>query len=377
MLLFLSPILAIFIFFVAIFPLKINRWWKLSIFLVLFAISQKYLIMYLFGGRVLFAPSLPRGLMLFSAWLYAVLICWFALLLLSVIVRGIVRLYHKRKQKKMPGNWSKWVGRTNFILLGLSILCISLGIYWGTALPAVKNKTIYLKDLPSGAEGMKIAVLADLHIDYITEPEHIREIIRRINAEKPDLIVIVGDFVDGTVERCAAKMALLKELDAPYGVWGVPGNHEYYSGYNDWMYFLEREADVTMLLNRSVKLPNGVYLAGTTDQAAKRFWEELPDPEKAAGNMKPEDCGILLAHNPKLAHKAKDLYDLQFSGHTHGGMILGMDLLVRQMNGGFVSGHYQVGNMQLYLTNGTAIWSGFPIRFGRPSEITMITLKKK
>ena len=190
--------------------------------------------------------------------------------------------------------------------------------------------------------------------------------------------VNTGDFVDGTVELCGKKMALLKELKAPSGVYGVPGNHEYYSGYQQWMYFLEREAGITMLKNQSVKLPEGIYLSGTTDQGAKRRWEEMPDPEKAMHpDMKPEDCGILLAHNPKLAHKAKEFYDLQLSGHTHGGMILGMDLLVRQMNGGFVSGLYQVGNMQLYLTNGTCIWSGFPIRFGRPSEIALITLRKK
>ena len=378
MLIYLSPILAIFVFIVAIFPLKINRWWKLIIFGILFCISQKYFILYLFGGPVFFAPRLPRGVMLFSAWIYAVLIAWFALLLVSVIARIITRLIYRRKKKEMPANWKTWVCKANFILLGIAILCTTLGIYWGTALPEVRERTICLKDLPKDAEGMRIALISDLHIDYITQPEFIREIVRRTNAAKPDLIAIVGDFVDGTVELCGNKVGLLKDLKAPYGVWGVPGNHEYYSGYHQWMYFLERETGINMLLNDSVRLPNGIYLSGTTDQGAKRFWEEMPNPEMAKHpEMKPEDCGILLAHNPKLAHKAKSFYDLQFSGHTHGGMILGMDLLVRQMNGGFVSGLYNVGNMQLYLTNGTCIWSGFPIRFGRPSEIALITLKKK
>lgn len=378
MLIFLSPILAIFVFFVAIFPLKISRWWKLIIFGILLCISQKYFILYLFGGPVFFAPRLPRGIMLFSAWLYALLISWFALLLISVIVRAIVWMIYRKQKKEMPENWKKWVFRGNFILLGISILCTTLGIYWGTALPPVRERTIYLKDLPPEAEGMKIAVLADLHIDYITRPADIKEIVRRTNAANPDLIVVVGDIMDGTVELCGKKVGLLKELNAPYGVYGVPGNHEYYSGYNNWMYFLEREANIKMLPNRSDKLPNGVYLSGVTDRAAKRFYEEQPDPAKAQHpEMKPQDCGILLAHNPILAHKSKNFYDLQFSGHTHGGMVLGMDLVIRQMNGGFVSGLYQVGNMQLYLTNGTCIWSGFPIRFGRPSEIALITLRRK
>ena len=377
MLFYLSLILALFCFFVAIFPLKINRWWKVGIFFILAVISQKYLIMYLFGGKALFAPALPRSFMLFTAWLYAVLICWCGTLLVSLIIRIAIRLYHRRKQKEMPKNWNKWVCRSNFILLGVSIFVTLLGLYWGTSLPPVKEHTIYLKDLPPEAEGMRIALLSDLHIDYISKPEHIKEIVRRTNAAKPDLIVITGDFVDGSVERCGKKVELLKELKAPYGVWGVPGNHEYYSGYQSWMYFLEHDANITMLLNRSVKLPNGVYLAGTTDQGAKRKWEEMPDINKAAAGIKPEDCSILLAHNPKLAIEANNHFDLQFSGHTHGGMIFGMDLVVKIMNGGFVSGLYQVGDMQLYLTNGTYIWSGFPIRFGRPAEITLITLKKK
>ena len=377
MLIYLSLVLALFCFFVAIFPLKINRWWKLIIFLILSAISQKYLVMYLFGGKAFFAPALPRDFMLFTAWLYAVLICWFGTLLVSVIVRCGIHLYRKYKQKEKPANWDKWVCRTNFILLGISIFCNLLGLHCGTSLPAVKERTIYLKDLPQEADGMKIALLSDLHIDYISKPEHLKMIVQMVNDAKPDLIVITGDYVDGSVERCGKKVAILKDLKAPYGVWGVPGNHEYYSGYQSWMYFLEREANVTMLLNRSVKLPNGVYLAGTTDPAAKRFWEELPDVEKAAEGIKPEDCAILLAHHPKLALEAKDFFDFQLSGHTHGGMILGMDLVVKLMNGGFVSGLYQVGNMQLYVTNGTYIWSGFPIRFGRPSEIPLITLRKK
>ena len=378
MLIYLSPILAIFVFLVAIFPLKVNRWWKLLIFGILLSVSQKYFILYLFGGPVFFAPRLPRGVMLFSAWIYAVLIAWFAMLLFSVIVRGIVRgIVHIRK-KTMPENWKKWIFGSNFALLGIAIFCTTLGIYWGTALPEVRERTIYLNDLPAEADGMKIALLADLHIDYITRPEFIREIVSRTNAARPDLIAVVGDFVDGTVELCGEKVALLNDLKAPYGVWGVPGNHEYYSGYHQWMSFLEQKAGVNMLPNHSVRLSNGVYLSGTTDQGAKRFREEIPSPERAKHpRMNPEDCGILLAHNPGLAHKAKSFYDLQLSGHTHGGMILGMDLLVRQMNKGFVSGLYQVGNMQLYLTNGTCIWSGFPIRFGRPSEIALITLKKR
>lgn len=378
MLLYLSPIIAVCVFLIAIRPLAISKWWKAGIFVILCCVASKYFIIRLFGGPAFFAPDLPRWIILFSAWIYAVLLGWFALLLFSMILYGGFRLGLKLKHKEYPAEWKKYWIRLNLGFLGLSLFCTTLGIYWGTQVPPVRERTIYLKDLPESAEGMKIVLLADLHVDYSSDPEFIREVVKRTNGAKPDLIVIVGDFVDGTTERCGGKVALLNQLNAPLGVYGVPGNHEYYSGYDQWMKFLQEEAKIHMLPNRSVKLSNGVYLSGTTDQAARIRKMELPSPEKAVHpEMKPEDCGILLAHNPKLALKAKDFYDLQFSGHTHGGMILGLDLLVKQMNNGFVSGLYQVDDMQLYLTNGTGIWSGFPIRFGRPSEIALITLRKK
>ena len=160
------------------------------------------------------------------------------------------------------------------------------------------------------------------------------------------------------------------------GVYGAPGNHEYYSGYGSWIPFFEKNG-IRMLQNQSVKLPNGVYLAGITDRTAKRLKREYPDPEKAAKGIKKTDCSILLSHNPEEAYRAYHFFDLQLSGHTHGGMVWGMDYLVKKMNGNLVSGLYQIGDMKLYLTNGTCIWSGFPIRFGRPSEIALITLSRE
>lgn len=380
MLLYLSPILAVIVYLAAVHPFRIKLWWKLLIFAVLVCASLKYFILHLFGGPVFFAPDLPRGVMIFSAWVYAVFLSWAAFVSGGAILRGISRVIFLIRKKELPQQWNKIVNYGNLILLAIALITSTLGIYWGTCLPPVRERTIYLKDLPPNAEGMRIAMLADLHIDYIMEPEFLREIVRRTNAAKPHMIVIVGDIVDGTIERLGDRVMILKELQSPFGTWGVPGNHEYYSGFHDWNRFFREKAGIRMLLNESVRLTNDVFLAGTTDQAAKRFREDMPDSVKAAGKrITPASCAILLAHNPKVAHmaKEKDLYDLQLSGHTHGGMIYGLDLLVRQMNGGFVSGLYQVKNMQLYLTNGTAIWSGFPVRFGRPSEIALITLRKQ
>lgn len=371
-----SPLLAVFVYLAAIHDLRIRRVWKLLVFLVLLCISAKYFILHLFGGPVFFAPDLPRGVMLFSAWIYAVFLSWFALLLAGSILRGISRLILFLRKKQTPQWWKKGTGIMNFSFLALALLCSTLGIFWGTEIPDVNECTIFLKDLPEKAEGMRIALLADPHIDYISREEDIREIVRKTNALDPDLTVIVGDFVDGTIERCGDRVRILSGLKARYGLYGVPGNHEYYSGYRPWTDFLDKNG-ITMLLNRSVKLPNGVFLGGVTDPAAKRAGEEPPDPAKAAKGISGGDCAILLSHQPIIAFSAKKYFDLQLSGHTHGGMVFGLHLIVKAFCGGFVSGHYRVGDMQMIVSNGTGIWSGFPIRFGKFSEIILITLKRQ
>jgi predicted MPP superfamily phosphohydrolase len=141
-----------------------------------------------------------------------------------------------------------------------------------------------------------------------------------------------------------------------------------------------------MLVNESVQLPNGVVLAGVGDQAAKAFFRNKPELALKYGDMSgaalkntpAEKFVLLLAHRPKVAEEASKMgADLQLSGHTHGGMIRGFDLLVGLYQKGWISGRYQVGNMTLLVSNGTWLWKGFPLRLGRPGEILLVTLKKQ
>ena len=141
-----------------------------------------------------------------------------------------------------------------------------------------------------------------------------------------------------------------------------------------------------MLLNEAREFPNGIHLAGTGDAVARKFFrnkgelkEKFADfPEKALKNIPRDEFVIFLSHRPKTAEQSS-LYgaDLQLSGHTHGGMIRGFDLLVGIYNNNWVSGRYQVGNMTLLVSNGTWLWRGFPLRLGRPGEMLLVTLKRR
>ena len=237
--------------------------------------------------------------------------------------------------------------------------------------------TLHFANLPKEAEGCRIAVLADLHADRITTSPKIRRIVELTNRLEPDLTVLLGDYVDGKVPARGQELLPLKSLKAKYGVYAIPGNHEYYSGWHEWRPFLSG-CGLNLLENLHVRLPNGIYLAGVSDPAARGFGEPVPDIAKALHGIPQGSFILLLAHRPGQAHgAAKSGAALQLSGHTHGGMVYGLDWFVGQFNGGFVSGLYEVGGMKLYVSNGSSIWNGFPIRLGHESEITLLTLRSR
>jgi predicted MPP superfamily phosphohydrolase len=160
----------------------------------------------------------------------------------------------------------------------------------------------------------------------------------------------------------------------------IPGNHEYYSDYVAWM-AAYRALGLTMLENGHVLIKRQdalLAVAGLTDRQAGAFGLPRPDLSAALEGIPAGTPVILLEHRPGDAPaNARAGVALQLSGHTHGGQIRGLDLLTKRANNGFVSGLYQVGDMKLYVSNGTGLWNGLAIRLGRPSEITQIVLRAR
>ena len=203
-------------------------------------------------------------------------------------------------------------------------------------------------------------------------------VVAKTNALDPDLIVITGDLADGTPAARAADVQPLHDLKARDGVLAIPGNHEYYADYLGWMRAY-RALGLDMLENAHVVIRRGdaaLAVAGTTDRQAGPFGQMRPDLTAALEGLDPGVPVILLAHRPGgAAQHAQAGVALQLSGHTHGGQILGPNLLTKWANEGFVSGLYHVGHMLLYVSNGTGLWNGLALRVGVPSEITQIVLR--
>ncbi|MBO5923582.1 MAG: metallophosphoesterase [Lentisphaeria bacterium] len=359
-------------------PLKIKRSGKLLLWGVIALFAMKFQIIHIFGGGIYFAPDLPGWLLLTGAFGYGVVFFSFFMLLVPTAAAVAVWIFCRLK-KRSYDKFRKIHNIVNLFVLCCAVVLSSLALYNARKMPEVRQITLTFPQLAPAAENYRITVLADLHIDRASSPERVSKLVEKVNSLQSNIIVILGDTVDGVVERQYQSVKVLANLRAADGVYGIMGNHEYFSGGQKWADFLA-DCQIKMLLNSNIRLKENFYLAGITDPAAGRAKSagELPDLNKALLGITKNDFTVLLAHRPGHALKAAEKnVQLQLSGHTHGGMVWGFDRLVGRFNENFISGLYQVKNMLLYVSNGSAIWSGFPFRLGRDSEITVITLKDK
>ncbi|MET3824351.1 putative MPP superfamily phosphohydrolase [Sphingomonas sp. PvP055] len=317
-----------------------------------------------------FAPEMPRFVVLVFNVAYG------AILLLAVfqLVVDLARL---------P---ALLIGQGGFAVpvavrygMGLSALFLAgLGVAQAQRVPPVRDIDVVIPGLPKAFDGYTLVQLTDLHISRLFPARWTQAVVDRTNALHPDLIVVTGDFIDGSIAMRRADVEPLRRLRAVDGIYAIPGNHEYFFEYDGWMAHFAGMG-MHLLPNAHAVLTRGegqIVLAGVTDLSARATGHPGPDLARALAGAPADAPIILLDHQPRLARAAAARgVALQLSGHTHGGMIVGLDRLVARANAGFVSGRYAVDGMTLYVNNGTGLWPGFALRLGVPSELTRITLR--
>ena len=227
-------------------------------------------------------------------------------------------------------------------------------------------------------DGYRIVQIGDLHLDEWFDPAWLTRIVKLVNLQNPDLIAIMGDFTTHSAARLDAEQLVgtLKNLRAPDGVVAVMGNHDYLSG----------EALIRKYLRQSgvMELPNDIHtlrrnraelhVAGVDDLMAGRSRLDL-----VLGNLPEWGAAILLAHEPDFADvgAATERFDLQLSGHSHGGQV-GIPILRRPIlppyAQRYVSGMHEVGRMLLYVNRGLG-YVHLRVRFLCRPEITVLTLR--
>ncbi|CCK27938.1 integral membrane protein [Streptomyces davaonensis JCM 4913] len=248
---------------------------------------------------------------------------------------------------------------------------VGVGTYGVLKGPSVKRVTVPLAKLPRGAHGYRIAVVSDIHLGPVLGRGFAQKVVDTINSTQPDLVAVVGDLVDGSVKDLGPAAAPLTQLKAP--AYFVTGNHEYFSGAEQWVEEVRR-LGLLPLENARAELP-WFDLAGVNDIAGEDEGQG-PDFAKALGDRDPARACVLLAHQPVQIHDAVEHgVDLQLSGHTHGGQLWPGNLIAAGANP-TLAGLERYGDTQLYVSRGAGAW-GPPTRVGAPSDITVIELASK
>jgi predicted MPP superfamily phosphohydrolase len=230
--------------------------------------------------------------------------------------------------------------------------------------PVVQRVHVPIARLPVAS--YTIAHLTDVHIGPVIGHDFAEQLVRRVNALKPDLIVITGDLVDGPLAELRPHIEPLRGLRARDGVYAVTGNHEYYWNIEPWLQHI-RSLGIRVLRNEHVTIEGAFELAGVDDAS---FGEDVPRAVEARDPDKPL---VLLAHHPRtIARAVKAGVDLQLSGHTHGGQLLPWGWLARLWDPQ-VAGLGRFEQTWLYVSDGTGFW-GPPLRVGTRCEIAAITL---
>ncbi len=246
----------------------------------------------------------------------------------------------------------------------VALLTVFVMAFWGGfSVPKIKHIAVQIP----GAPTMKLALLSDTHLGMGVSYPRFDDVMRRIEAENPDGLLVLGDIFEYGPHR-EQYAARLKQTKTPLGSYGVLGNHEYYVGYGDSKEFF-KEAGITLLENTATTLPNGVQVAGLKD--IKTAGVTAGQVASLLGSLDKNKPTILLSHTPSLAEvAAKHGADLMLSGHTHNGQLWPFNYFVK-LQFPRVYGLFDVEGMKFYITSGVFYW-GIPLRFLAPAEIAFI-----
>ncbi len=324
-------------------------------------------------------------------WIGLISMGWFSSMFVLTLARdaGLLLTWLAGALGGVQVQWNTLRPWTALAVLAVATATSAVGFLNARRTASVKRVDVPIRGLPQALEGFTIAQLSDIHVGPTIKSGYIQRIVDAVNRLGADTIAITGDLVDGSVPELREHIAPLAGLRARHGTFVVTGNHEYYAGAHAWIAELRR-LGLKVLLNEHVVLQtrnvrgaqtdeelfeSALVLAGVTDFTAGHFdAAHASDPHLALHDAPPlVHTRVLLAHQPRSAPLAAAAgYQLQLSGHTHGGQFFPWNFFV-PMQQPFTAGLHRLHDMWVYVSRGTGYW-GPPKRFGAPSEITLLTL---
>ncbi len=356
--------------------------WLIMVFIMLITptpfILQKYGVENCCTNLLIWVGSLSLG---FFTFVFSFLVARDLMFILMGFIRKFFRRTHNFFCFKSKTVEPLDINRRRFMLnsMNLGILGISgalsgYGFYEARRPPTIVEVSIPFHDLPDALEGFRIVQITDTHVGTTTRHGYMETVVERVNMLTPDIVVFTGDIADGSVSHLRNKISPLANLSTLYGSYFVTGNHEYLFGEQNWLEEVDR-LGLKALLNEHRVLQCGegrIILAGVTDYSAGRYdSNRASNPEASLSGASQCNVKILLAHRPRSIYAAaRSGFDLQISGHTHGGQFYPWHFACSSP---YVAGLYRFKDTWIYVSRGTGYW-GPPLRLGATSEITLIKL---
>lgn len=347
--------------------------------LILAAVLLLYLLV-MAGFRTRRSVGRPGGDLM--AWVGFVALGLFAWLFVLCLFRDIVLLLAAPFAYFVPAAalFFESLHRVSGLAVPvLAVTAVLIGFFNARKRARVLNVRVPINNLPFALEGFSIVQLTDVHIGATIKRGYVERIVSAVNALQPDAIALTGDLVDGSVASLCHDVEPLSRLSAQHGVYLVTGNHEYYSGAQEWVKEFRR-IGLTVLMNEHRVIAHNttsLIMAGVTDYNAGAFDPLQASDPMAALRGAPGHAAvrIVLAHQPRSAPAAAAAgFDLQLSGHTHGGQFWPWNYFI-PLQQPFTAGLHRLDAMHIYVSRGTGYW-GPPLRLGAPSEITLIRLTR-
>ena len=314
---------------------------------------------------------LSRGLGIMG-YTWMVLVFWFCCLgILFAIWNGAVRTAATVR----PGLRRLVLSRRTVV--GISMVLLLAGTCWGLIEASriqVKQVRIRTPRLPAGSEPVRVVQISDVHIGRPRGYRFVQKLVDLLKEQRPDILVSTGDLTDTALLHRPELSAAFRELNPPLGKYAVTGNHDYYADLDRSLAF-HRASGFRVLRGEWVRASHNLYIAGVDDPAGTYTGQRSNlDEEMLLKAIDPAAFVILLKHQPKLKAAAVNRFDLQLSGHTHGGQVFPFQVLVRLLYP-FISGMHRVSDRSLvYVNRGTGVW-GAPLRVLAPAEITVFILE--
>lgn len=311
-----------------------------------------------------------------SEWIYRIGAFWIAFmlyLLITVVLIDFVRILN-HFFPFLPPFSQIMKFRLGLIVFSLVSLLV-FGGYINALWTNVNIVSLTIHKNVTGSKKVKILMASDIHLGALIGERREKHLLDIIQQQKPDLVLLCGDLVDGEIAPVLRKKLgrHIQEIKTPMGVYAITGNHEYIGGIKNTLPYL-KSINIKMLMDETVTLPNGIQLVGRIDRAAGSGLQgpkPLAELLTAIDSLKPV---IVMNHQPYNLQEAADAkVDLHLSGHTHNGQLWPVIFMTKAMFE-LSWGYLKKGVTNFYVSSGYGSW-GPPVRIGNRPEVVVFNLK--